>query len=75
MLHFVPFLAGAAGAAITYIVKDRETRERIRNGADRVLDEVRDGIDRAGRAGKALVRPSAERSSVGPDADSASTPH
>ena len=56
MLHFIPFLAGAAaGAAITYIVKDREARDRIREGADQVADGVRSGFDRTARAAQALA--------------------
>lgn len=76
MFHFIPFLAGAAaGAAITYVVKDRETRSRIREGADKVTEGVRDGIERAARAGKALVRSSSERTHRDADSDISSTTH
>ncbi|WP_148217501.1 hypothetical protein [Allochromatium vinosum] len=62
MFHCIPFLAGAAaGTVITYVLKDHEARDRIRAGTDRVVDGVRDGFERAGRAGRALVRPASNR--------------
>lgn len=71
MFHCIPFLTGAAaGTVITYLFKDHEARDRIREGADRVVDRVRDGFERAGRAGKALVRPA----STGAGQDTESDP-
>lgn len=71
MFHCIPFLAGAvAGTVVTYLLKDHEVRDRIRAGADRVVDGVRDGFERAGRAGKVLVRPA----STGTGRDTESDP-
>jgi hypothetical protein len=71
MFHCIPFLAGAAaGTVITYLLKDHEVRDRIRAGADRVVDGVRDGFERAGRAGQVLVRPA----STGTGQDTESDP-
>lgn len=49
MFHVIPFLVGAAaGAVVTYVVKDREAREAIKNRADRIAEGVRVGLGRNG---------------------------
>jgi uncharacterized membrane protein len=74
MLHCIPFLVGAAaGAAITYIAKDRSARDSIKAGADGIVDGVKEGFERATRAAKVLTRPSTERSDREASPDSLAT--
>jgi hypothetical protein len=62
MFHCIPFLAAAAaGAIITYIATDRQTRDRIRTGTDKVVDGLKDGLERTTRAAKVLARPASHR--------------
>lgn len=76
MLHCIPFLAAAAaGAAIAYVAKDPEARNRIRDGADKIADGVRDGIDRTARAARALTRSRASRVARETGSDAAPIAH
>ncbi len=67
MFHLIPFLAGAAaGAAVTYVVTDPQTRAKVKEGADLVAAGVKAGF---GTAKNLLTRTETSEPREGPEED------